>query len=297
MQLEKITDQVFYISGRVNIGVIRLGEREVVLIDSGLDDSSAWQIIKILQKQDWQPTAVINTHAHADHCGGNVSLKNEFDLDVYAPELEEAIVRYPYLEPLYLFSGADPISDLQSKFLRCKPSAVDYVIKQEKLEVKGVNLEIVDLAGHAPNQIGVAVDGVLFCADAVLAEETVNKYTIPYCTDIGKHRQTLSLLKESSYDFYLPSHGELKQDINQLVTVNQEAVDKIETQVVLDLETSCTTEEILKTVCDDFGVEIKGSQQYHLMKTTIMAYLSYLYKQEKINLNIEDNKLYWKKVS
>lgn len=297
MQLEKITDQVFYISGGVNIGVVKTGEQEVVLIDSGLDDSSAWQIINILQKQDWKPRAVINTHAHADHCGGNVSLKNEFDLDVYAPELEEAIVRYPYLEPLYLFSGADPISDLQSKFLRCKPSAVDYVIKQEKLEFRGVNLKIVDLAGHAPNQIGVVVDDVLFCADAVLAEETVNKYTIPYCTDIGKQRKTLSFLQESNYKFYLPSHGELKQDINQLVEINRKAVDKIEDRVLINLKTSQTTEEILKAVCDDFAVEIKSSQQYHLMKTTIMAYLSLLYKQEKINLNIEDNKLYWRKVS
>jgi hypothetical protein len=43
-------------------------------------------------------------------------------LKVYATRVEASVMASPMLEPLYLFSGAQPPRELQHKFLLAKPS-------------------------------------------------------------------------------------------------------------------------------------------------------------------------------
>lgn len=54
--------------------------------------------------------AIVQTHAHADHYGGNAYLLQCYpEAEVYAPPVEEAVMRYPLLEPIYLNMGAAPV--------------------------------------------------------------------------------------------------------------------------------------------------------------------------------------------
>ena len=112
----QLSEKVYYIPNLANIGVIKDGNN-AILIDSGLDDNTAKKILKVLEKENLILKAIINTHSHADHCGGNAYLKEKAQVKIYAPEIESGIIENPILEPLYLFSGANPISDLKNKFL------------------------------------------------------------------------------------------------------------------------------------------------------------------------------------
>jgi glyoxylase-like metal-dependent hydrolase (beta-lactamase superfamily II) len=58
------------------------------------------------------------THAHADHFGGVHHLIQQTGLKVYATRVEAAVMSGPILEPLYLFSGAQPPRELQHRLLR-----------------------------------------------------------------------------------------------------------------------------------------------------------------------------------
>ncbi|MGC8940941.1 MAG: MBL fold metallo-hydrolase [Candidatus Nanoarchaeia archaeon] len=109
MELKKITEQVYYIPNPANIGVVKDGEKSAILIDSGLDDDTGRKILRLLEKNDLFVKAIVNTHSHADHCGGNRYIKEKTNAMIYAPEVESAIIQYPSLEPLYLFSGASPL--------------------------------------------------------------------------------------------------------------------------------------------------------------------------------------------
>jgi len=40
MELKKITELVYYIPNPANIGVVKDGEKSVILIDTGLDDDT-----------------------------------------------------------------------------------------------------------------------------------------------------------------------------------------------------------------------------------------------------------------
>jgi len=49
-------------------------------------------------------------------------------------------------------------------------------------------------------------------------------------------------------------------------------------------------------VCNHYQISIKGTQQYYLMNTVIMAYLSSLHGRGKLKAEVSDNTLFWDKV-
>jgi len=159
MQIRKIAGQVHYVPNPVNICVVYTKD-SAVLVDSGIDENFARKLCRLLEKP---AKFLINTHSHADHCGGNAFLKDKFSVHVLAPEIERQIIESPILEPFYLF-GAAPPKELQTKFLMAKPCRVDETLEPGTLTLQDVTLSIVPLAGHSPNQVGVAVDKILFCA-------------------------------------------------------------------------------------------------------------------------------------
>jgi len=287
MELKSVTDRINYISGK-----------GCVIIDSGVDEDSAKRIIKILEENNLLPlVAIINTHSHADHCGGNRYLKDKTKARIYAPEIESAIITFPYLEPLYLFSGASPLKDLQNKFLMAQPSEIDYVIKKEesKIVIEGLELGIVPLPGHSPNQIGIGIDDVLFCADSIFSEEVINKHKIPFFTDIEQAKKTLKFLRESPFKFYVPSHAEPRSSLAELADINLNVIDGIEKKVLDITETRKSSEEILRDLCNHYQIFIKGIQQYYLMNTVGLAYLSLLKKEGKLRCEVIDNLLFWQR--
>jgi len=296
--MKKISERVYYIPNPANIGVVKDGEKSAILIDSGLDDDTGKKVLKLLEENGLVPKAIINTHSHADHCGGNKYIKEKTGAMIYAPEVESAIIQYPSLEPLYLFSGASPLKDLQNKFLMAHPSNVDYVIKKDerKLKFDEIELGIVPLPGHSPNQIGVEADEVLFCADSLFSEEVIKRHKIPFYADVDKARETLRFLRNSRYKFYVPSHAEPRESLTELVDANLEAIDRVEKYLLDDFHGRRTTEQVLKDVCNHYQISIKGTQQYYLMNTVIMAYLSSLHGRGKLKAEVSDNALFWDKV-
>lgn len=298
MEMKKISERVYYIPNPANIGVVKDGEKSAILIDSGLDDDTGKKVLRLLEENGLFPKAIINTHSHADHCGGNRYIKEKTGARIYAPEVESAIIQFPSLEPLYLFSGASPLKDLQNKFLMAQPSDVDYVIKRDehRLKFDEIELGIVPLPGHAPNQIGVEIDEVLFCADSLFSEDVLKRHKIPFYADIDRTRETLRFLRESRYKFYVPSHAEPRESLTELVDANLETIDGVEKYLLGGFHERRTTEQVLKDICDHYQISMRGAQQYYLMNTVAMAYLSSLHNRGKLKVEVKDNSLFWEKV-
>jgi len=298
MEMKKISERVYYIPNPANIGVVKDGEKSAILIDSGLDDDTGKKVLKLLEENGLFPKAIINTHSHADHCGGNRYIKEKTGARIYAPEVESAIIQFPSLEPLYLFSGASPLKDLQNKFLMAQPSDVDYVIKRDerKLKFDKVELGIVPLPGHAPNQVGVEVDEVLFCADSLFSEDVLRRHKIPFYADIDRTKETLRFLRNSQYKFYVPSHAEPRGSLTELVDANLEAIDGVEKYLLEGFHGRKSTQQVLKDMCDHYQIDMKGIQQYYLMNTVAMAYLSSLHERGKLKVEVKDNSLFWEKL-
>ncbi|MCK4439302.1 MBL fold metallo-hydrolase, partial [Candidatus Bathyarchaeota archaeon] len=161
--------------------------------------------------------------------------------------------------------------------------------------IGGVEVGIVGLAGHSPNQIGVAVDGVLFCADTVFSMRVVEKYKLPFVQDVSGLKESLRTLKASSYDRYVPSHAGAKEDITELVDANLGAIHGIEAMVLDVLEEPRTTEGVLAGLCAAAGLEIGRAQAYYLNNTLTMAYLSSLSAEGRVKTLFRGNLLHWER--
>jgi glyoxylase-like metal-dependent hydrolase (beta-lactamase superfamily II) len=287
-----VTEHVGYIAGGVNIGVIRNGE-EVLLVDTGLDKDSGRKTLRALEDEGLKIKAIINTHSHADHFGGNAYLVRSTGAKVYASSVEAGIIQNPLLEPVYLFHGAYPIHNLHNKFVLADPSPVDEIVEPGKLKVIGLELEIVHLPGHSFNQIGVRYDDVLFCADTVFSERVIDKYRIPVVQDVGNHLKTLGMLKEMSCSLFVPAHTSPTEDVKPLVDKNLDTTNSIINDIKELLREPMTTEMIQSNLGKQYGLDLTVVQQYYLIHMTIMAYLGYLYDSKQVVIRLENNLLYW----
>ncbi|AGK60746.1 hypothetical protein Asulf_00732 [Archaeoglobus sulfaticallidus PM70-1] len=288
MKLERVTENVYYIPNPVNIGVI-VDSGKAFLIDTGLDEEVGRRIFKLMSNHKLKISGIFNTHSHADHFGGNSYILKKVDARVYATSIESGIIQSPYLEPLYLFS-AHPVRELTVKFIMAKPSRVDHIVSHE-IEFENLKLDVISLKGHSPNQAGIGVDGVLFCADSVFSERVIKKYKIPLFMDIESQKESLKFLENSNFDCYIPAHAEKTEDIIQLVEANRKVIEEVES-FIISIAKGKTTEEILRDVCKNFRIGLKSFSEYYLMLSTIKAYLSYLHNKGLIKGEFKDL-LYW----
>ena len=293
--MKQLSDKVYYLPGGVNCAIIKAGH-QAILVDTGQDKDYGRNIKKACETLGLTPAAIINTHSHADHYGGNEYLIRQYpDILVYAPTFEAAILQNPYFEPVYLFNGAKPLSELLSKWLLAKPSKVDNELKDGSLELLGETLEIIDTSGHAHVHKSVMIDGVLIAADAVFGSSVLEKYLLPFGQDIGKQIESAKKLTALEIHTLLPGHGEPTQDIPNLVSSNLKAFE----QAANTIKAACTsvsTETVLQEVCKTFNITMTDLPRYYLNLCVVSAYLSYLREKGEVEVRLEDNQVLWQAI-
>ena len=183
-----LADRAWVIPGGVNIGVLANDDGQIVLVDTGLNESSAKKALKVVREElGGEVVGVLTTHAHADHFGGNATIVKRTGAVVHAPKFDEAFLRYPLLQPASLFGGADPLDALRGNFLLADASPVDAIVEPGAHEIAGIRIEAVPLYGHSPGQLGYLAGDVFFCADVVLPANVLDKYRIPYLFSLTEH--------------------------------------------------------------------------------------------------------------
>ncbi len=287
-ELINIKGNTYYFNGPVKIGLIKLNDNEVVLIDSGNDRDAGKRIKKILDENNWKLRAIYNTHSHADHIGGNRYLQNQTNCNIYAPVKESYFANNPIMEPISLYGG-NPFKDLKHKFLLAKESDV----KPLTQEVLPEGFEIIDLPGHSIEMVGYRTpDNVVFIADSISSKETIDKYKINFTYDIESFLKSLDTVNKIKADIYIPSHVSPLESIEELVEYNRDKTYEIANEIVNICEEPKTQEDILKILFDQFNLKI-NHEQYVLLGATIRSYLSWLKDQKRLNTFFKDNKLYW----
>ncbi len=294
--MKQLSDKVYYLPGGVNCAIIK-ASNQAILVDTGQDKDYGRNIKKACEALGLAPTVIINTHSHADHYGGNDYLIRQYpDILVYAPTFEAAILQHPYFEPVYLFNGAKPLSELLSKWLLAKPSKVDYELKDGSLELLGETLQVIDTSGHAHVHKSILVDGVLIAADAVFGSSVLEKYPLPFGQDIGKQFESAKKLTALEIHTLLPGHGEPTQDVINLVNTNLKAFE----QAANTIKTACasvSTETVLKEVCNILNIHMTDLPRYYLNLCVVSSYLSYLREIGQVEVRLEDNQVLWQAIS
>lgn len=288
--LNKVGEKTYYIDCPTNIGLYKLNETDVCIIDSGNDKEAGRKINKILKENNFNLKYIINTHSNADHIGGNEFLQKRTDCKIISTEIENLFAKYPILEPSFLYGGY-PIKELTNKFLMAKSSNPTSTINEIP-----EGLEYIKLGGHFFDMIGIKTsDDIYFLADCVFGENIVNKYHISFVYNVDEFLKTLDFVETLEGKLFIPSHANPCEDIKPLVKLNRDNVYEIIETILNICKEPLIFEDILQRVFIHYNLTM-DLNQYVLIGNTLKAYLSYLHNNQKLNVEIVDSKLYWQTI-
>ena len=289
-ELIQVSERSYYIQSPAKIGLIRLGDRDVCLIDSGNDKDAGRKIRQILDAKGWKLTAIYNTHSNADHIGGNRYLQGQTGCRVYAPGIDCAFTRRPILEPSFLYGGF-PCRELRHKFLMAQESDAQELTQ----EVLPEGFQMIPLPGHFFDMAGFRTpDDVVFLADCLSSRETLDKYQIGFIYDVAAYLKTLETVKTMEAKMFVPSHAAASGEIAALAQYNIDKVQEI-AEKILDLcvQPLCF-EIILQRLFEHYGLSM-SFEQYVLVGSTVRSYLAWLKDSGRMNVLFEDNLLRWQR--
>ena len=290
-ELIQVSDNSYYIQSPAKIGLVRLNDTEVCLIDSGNDKDAGRKIRQILDAHGWKLKAIYNTHSNADHIGGNKYLQAQTGCKVYAPGIDCDFTRHPVLEPSFLYGGY-PCKDLRHKFLMAQESDAAYLTE----DVLPDGFAIIPLPGHFFDMVGFRTpDDVVYLADCLSSRETLDKYQIGFLYDAAAYIQTLEMVKGLSARLFVPAHAAAAEDVSDLAQYNIDKVREIADKIVELCKEPLCFEAILQKLFQSYGLTM-NFEQYALVGSTVRSYLAWLKDTGRLNARFEDNMLLWVRI-
>ncbi len=290
-ELEQVGQDSFYIQSPAKIGLFRIDEAEVCLIDSGSDKEAGRKVRQILDKNNWRLTAIFNTHSNADHIGGNKYLQGQTNCRIYAPGIDCDFTNHTILEPAFLYGGFPP-KELRHKFLLAQESQAKPLV-QERLPD---GMEMIALPGHFFDMVGFRTeDDVVYLADCLSSRATLEKYQISFVYDVAAYLATLEQVKTMQAALFVPAHAEPTEDIAPLAQYNIDKVHEIADRIVEFCREPAGFEAVLRRLFLDYGL-VMNFEQYALVGSTVRSYLAWLKDSGRLEALFEDGQLLWRAV-
>ncbi len=287
-ELIQVSDKSYYIESPTKIGLVRLNDTDVCLIDSGNNRDAGKKIKRILDQNGWNLKTIYNTHSNADHIGGNKYLQEQTGCSIYAPDINCCFTNHTILSPAFLYGGY-PCKDLRHKFLLAQESRSGRL----STDVLPEGFEIIGLSGHFFDMAGYRTpDDVVYLADCLLSRNTLEKYQIGFLYDVQAYLDTLEKVKTMKAKIFIPSHAEACEDIAKLAQYNIDKVLETADKIMDILSSPVCFEELLKKLFDEYGL-VMNFEQNVLVGSTVRSYLAWLKDMGKLTVSFEDNMMKW----
>ena len=276
---------LYIVRARVNIGFICI-DSECYMIDSGLDQDQARRAVNAVKEYGVKPKALLNTHSHADHIGGNKYVTSKLGIPAYTSRIEASITLNPILEPIMLYGGYPP-KELRIKLLMANPSDIGLI---ESIEIP---MGIIDLKGHSLGMIGFKTRDYIYVGDAYLDPELIKKHKLPYNYHPGMAIKTLYKLLEYTGKglLYISSHSDPIEDPMDIIYDNIEAIDRVR-KIIEDIRKPIEVDTLFMRILKTLDLNIDSLPYYYLYRSTYHGYLSWLIDENIIKLTLRDGKVY-----
>ncbi|MBQ5471319.1 MAG: MBL fold metallo-hydrolase [Treponema sp.] len=309
MSAIELIPNVYMIPGATNTGIIVdvVDDKKLVyLIDTGMNDKDGERILNEIdtlfpqEKGGYTLKAILNTHSHADHAGGNKFIKDKTNCEVWISYGEAGSLMNPDLQASIVCGGPIFREIQETRYLIANPCMpTNYISQNTQIFLSdGSKITFKPLPGHYFDMMGVLYTNtkgqtVFFAGDAVFGQAHILKYWIPFLYDVEQFKLTLEMLSNTYYDHYIPSHGEHITRIQETTELNMIAILSTEYCVLSELQKQeLNKDELVKRIANRNEINFK-LEQYALINCTINAYLAYLRDKKRIDCKIKDNQLVW----
>ena len=271
-----------------SLGLYLGDDNHCLLIDSG-EAAYGQQVVNMIHQQGWRVSALISTHAHADHCGANQIIADTFGAAVYASAAEKVFLENPWLIPYTLFSAHPPRS-LANRFIVPPASPKVDVLEPGTRVISGISLNIIDLGGHTPGHIGVMTpDGILFVGDSLLSSQSYQTFPCLVMADVAKQLASLDLLEKIHFKELCLAHGGCSDQPGSLIDQNRVWLKELINDVLLALPGQLLSrEEIVGRIIAGRTLPV-NTTQYYLVWSTVSAVISYLLDNHLIKTTYHPN--------
>lgn len=289
-ELIQVSGNSYYIQSPAKIGLVRLNDADVCLIDSGNDKEAGRKVRQILDKNSWHLRAIYNTHSNADHIGGNKYLQSQTGCRIYAPGVECDFTNHTLLEPSFLYGGY-PYRELRHKFLMAQESNADPLNRNTLPE----GFDVIPLPGHFFDMVGFrTADDVVYLADCLSSRETLEKYKIGFIYDVGAYIDTLEMVKKLNGSMFVPAHAEVTENIKELAQYNIDNVLSIADSIIQICAEPVSFDGVLQRVFIEFGLEMTF-EQHALIGSTVRSYLAWLKDKGQVAAGFDNNIMLWQR--
>lgn len=290
-KLCRLGENTWCIKGRTNMVFYVRGDKTAYIVDSGRTPEDGFIVDEVLDGMGWNLKGILCTHAHSDHNGAMHYLNEKYGCPVFCYGIECIILNNQEIEAALMY-GAHPHEVLRREE-GLGMGSIECFDVSHKLFPEEV--KVLHLPGHSMDQIGYEFpDGTICLADAICGESVLRKYPFTYNHNFGQYLETLESLRNLGGKWYVPSHGEIYEDINPLIDETIESTYKVADLVLSFLDEPKNIEEIIKCLFDEFGMTM-GYMNYGINIYVLRAFISWLKDEDRIEAVFEGNMLRWRR--
>jgi hydroxyacylglutathione hydrolase len=139
------------------------GADKALLIDPG---DEAPKLQAAMDELGVTPEAILLTHTHIDHIGAVAPIASATGAPVYCPRKELTVL-------------ADPGRFFPPNWGTVDPWEAEHALDGgERLQLAGLDIDVVSTPGHSPGHVTFAIEGALFSGD-VLFQSSIGRTDLP----------------------------------------------------------------------------------------------------------------------